>query len=251
MKSYHPVLVFGLFFCMVICCGAEDTAHHDLDITAPAILAQLRDWVPYEVTVRNDGQAMVEDLTVSVSRWSDDVADIGFLLPGRKKTVRFDLFVEEAADDLMIVVAEKGKSIAAKQVFVTILIPEHALYIEVDERDTARVCIVDNRGKEERVIMVSYRINKGKIAYFQGQSNFLVPADKIMQNAELLPQLSLKGGDYEVHAEFFEGGEKVDSTVTRFSVEGRHAPDASIIFYMLIAAIIAGSVYVLFMGRGD
>ena len=207
--------------------------------------------VKIEVKVKNIGDDDAENIIVALDRWTDSTKKIDLLLPGEERVVEFEVNVPTTdASGLKVQAISGDVAVSTKNVPVNIILPKHSIKLIEDDGMMYPALIVDNRDQGRKRLDVEYSITKdGEEYVIDVLSGLTIAEDEVFSRIEskalILPQ-----GVYDIQANFYENGEKIDEYTTQVSVEGNVKRWGSRLIFMGIIIIVFSSfIYVFFIYR--
>jgi hypothetical protein len=234
--------------CPVEC---NESAGSSIEIVVHNINAEILDAYNFKVAIKNRGTREVRNLKVGVSKWSNSQQTCDSILPSQTIVQEFTLHLPPSpTEESLEVYASDGNSIiASRNVSVRLEVPSFTVKLKKgEEGDIYSIIIFDNREGKGRRIMVEYTIEKDNEVYFYSPSQLHnVKGNEVYYKIEKIRLKGISPGNYDVKSKFYEDGELIGNKITGFAVAGtKKDSNAAIIFYIIIAALIAYSLYTFY-----
>jgi hypothetical protein len=234
------------------CAAIPESKKTDIGVTVEPIKADILDIYEFSVKIKNFGSDQLENIRLSLDKWTDQTANISFILPGDELEFKFLLALPDdvSENSLAVEVFYKDAVIKKEDVPVYLSIPDYSLKVNVDSTNNKiySVLIIDNRNETDKHVGVEYSINKkGETYYVEPQKVVNVNGGKIFQKMDSLPLKSLPSGSYEVIAAFYEDGKQVSKTTTYVTIPGQSRGfSLKYLFYIITTLIIFYSLFIYY-----
>ncbi|MCP3681201.1 MAG: hypothetical protein GY861_00790, partial [bacterium] len=113
-----------------------------------------------------------------------------------------------------------------------------------ETKEIESIFIADNRNKEQREVVVSYEVTKGKEVYLlEPEDTYSLTENNITYSIKTTNLKNIPEGDYKTDSVFYSDGEKVEEKSTYLEIEREGGIfNAKYIFYVILGLIVISVV---------